>query len=145
MNFIDEICSKRPKRNYQTNKINYNHVDEIWSIDLADMVDYKISNNKGFRYIFVIFDNFSKYVWTIPLKSKYSKTITDEFAIILSTSKRKPLKLGLDRGSGWCNSVFQNFLKVKNFHHYSIYTDKGPAICERAIRTIRNLLKRPVF
>ena len=44
--FIDENFSKPPKRNYETNKIVYNHIDEIWSVDLADMIDYKISNNK---------------------------------------------------------------------------------------------------
>ena len=44
--FIDEIFSKSPMRNYPTIKIIYNHVDEIWSFDLADMIDYKISNNK---------------------------------------------------------------------------------------------------
>ena len=33
-------------KNYETNKIVYNHIDEIWSIDLADMIDYKTSNNK---------------------------------------------------------------------------------------------------
>ena len=59
--FIDEIYSKPPKGNYPTKKIIYEHIDEIWSIDLADMVNYKISNNKGLRYIFVIFVNFSKY------------------------------------------------------------------------------------
>ena len=32
------------------------------SFDLADFLDYKTSNNKGFRYIFIIIDNFSKYV-----------------------------------------------------------------------------------
>ena len=50
--FIDEIYSQPPRKNYPTNKIVYNNIDEIWSIDLADMVDYKISNNKGFSYIF---------------------------------------------------------------------------------------------
>ena len=44
--FIDEIYSKAPKKNYPTNKILYNHIDEIWTVDLADMNDYKISNNK---------------------------------------------------------------------------------------------------
>ena len=44
--FIDEIYSKPPKNNYETNKIVYNYIDEIWSIDLADMIDYKTSNNK---------------------------------------------------------------------------------------------------
>ena len=66
--FIDEIYSKPSKKNYPTNKIVYNHIDEIWSTDLADFSDYKISNNKGFRYIFVNIDNFSKYLWAIPLK-----------------------------------------------------------------------------
>ena len=47
-NFIDELYSKPPKKNFPTNKIIYNHIDEIWSIDLAHMVDYKTSKNKGF-------------------------------------------------------------------------------------------------
>ena len=143
--FIDEIYSKAPKKNYPTNKIIYNHIDEIWSIDLADMIDYKISNNKGFRYIFIVIDNFSKYLWAIPLKNKYSQTIANEFSNILSTSKRKPNKLESDRGTEIYNSIFQNFLKSKSIHHYSRYTDKGPSIAERVIRTIRNLLKKPVF
>ena len=132
-------------RNYPTNKIIYNHIDEIWTIDLADMIDYKNSNNKGFRYIFVIIDTDSKYLWAIPLKNKNSKTITDEFSIVLSKSKRRPLILKSDRGSEWYNSIFQNFLKNENIHHYSRFTDKGPSIAERVIRTIRNLLKKPVF
>ena len=143
--FIDEIYSKPPLRNYPTNKIIYNHLDEIWSIDLADFSDYKISNNKGFRYIFIIIDNFSKYLWAIPLKNKNSQTITNEFPNILSTSKRKPLKIESDRGTEFYNSIFQNFLKNKNIKHYSRYTDKGPSIAERVIRTVRNLLKKPVF
>ena len=143
--FIDEIYSKPPKKNYPTNKIVYNHVDEIWSIDLADFSDYKTSNNKGFRYIIVVIDNYSKYLWCIPLKNKYSQTITEEFSNIITKSKRKPLKIESDRGKEWYNSIFQSLLKSKNIHHYSRYTDKGPSVCERVIRTIRNLLKKPVF
>ena len=46
--FIDEIYSTPLRKSYPTNKIFYNHIDEIWSIDLADMIDYKISNNKTY-------------------------------------------------------------------------------------------------
>ena len=143
--FIDEIYSTPPRKNFPTNKIVYNHVDEIWSIDLADFSDYKTSNNKGFRYIFIVIDNFSKYLWAIPLKNKNSQTITNEFSKILTTSKRKPLKIESDRGTEFYNSIFQNFLNSKNIQHYSRFTDKGPSIAERVIRTIRNLLKKPVF
>ena len=47
--FIDKIYSKFLKKHYETNKIVYNYIDETWPIDLADMIDYNFSNNKGFR------------------------------------------------------------------------------------------------
>ena len=82
--FIDEVYSKPLRRNSPTNKIVFNHLDEIWSIDLADCSDYKISKIKRYRYRFNIIDKFSKYVGAIPLKNKNSKTITDEFSNILT-------------------------------------------------------------
>ena len=89
---------------------------------------------------------------TIFLKSsgqyhlkKYCQTITNEFSNILTKSKRKPLKIETDRGSEFYKNIFQNFLKSKSIHHYSRYTDKGLSIAERVIRTIRNLLKKPIF
>ena len=36
-------------------------------------------------------------------------------------------------------------MKSKIIQHFSRYTDKGPSIAEIVIRTIRNLLKKPVF
>ena len=143
--FIDEVYSTPLKKNFPTNKVVYNHIDEIWSIDLADRIDYKTSNNKGYRYIFIVIDNFSKYLWAIPLKNKYGQTITNEFSNILSTSKRSPAKLESDRGLEFYNSIFQKFLKSKNIHHYSRFTERGPSLAERVIRTERNLLKKPVF
>ena len=139
--FIDEIYSIPPKKIYPNNKTVHNHIDEIWSIDLTDMIDYKTSNNKGFGYIFIIIDNYSKCLWAIPLKNKYSQFIANDFSNILTTSKRKPLKIESDRGAEFYKSIFQNFLKIKKIHHYSRFTDKGPSIAERVIRTIRNLLK----
>ena len=133
------------KETTQLTKLIYNHIDEIWSIDLADLIDYKISNNKRYRYIFIIIDNLSKYLWGIALNNKNSQIITNEFSNLLTTSKRKPLKIESDRGAEFYNSIFQNFLKSKGIHHYSRYTDKGPSIDERVSRTIQNLSKKPVF
>ena len=105
------------------------------------MVDYKIPNNKRFRSIFVIIDNFSKYTWCIPLKNKHGETVTKEFSNILSTSKRRPLNIESDRGTELSKNIFQIFLKTRNIHHYSRFTDKRPSIAEKIIRTVRNLLK----
>ena len=143
--FIDEICSTPLRKIYPSNKIICNHVDDIWLIDLVDMIDYKTSNNKDFRYIFIIIDNYSKYLGALPLKNKKSQTIANEFLNILTTSKRKPLKMESDRGAEFYNSILHNFLKLKNIYHYSRFTDKSPSIAEHVIRTERNLLKKPVI
>ena len=143
--FINEIYPSPPKKNFPTKKLNYDHIDKIWSIDFADMVDSKISNNKGFRYIIVINNNFSKSLCAIPLKNKFSQTITNEFSIILKTSKRKPLKIESDSGTEFYNSTFQNFFKTKNIQHFSRFTEKSPLIVERVIRTVRSLIKKPLF
>ena len=88
--FINEICSKPPKRNYATNKTDVYFIDEIWGSDILDLKGYGPENNRGYRYILVIIDNFSKYDWTIPLKNKNAQTIKDSFENILISSKRKP-------------------------------------------------------
>ena len=101
------------------------------------MIEYKSLNTKGIRYTFIIFDIFSKYLWCVPLKNKKSKTITQEISIFVTSSKREPLKIESDKGPESYNGIFQNFLKTENFEHYSRYIKKH--------RTIRNLLKKPVF
>ena len=40
--FFDEIYSKPPLKTIPSNKTLFNHIDEIWSIDLADFAEYKI-------------------------------------------------------------------------------------------------------
>ena len=120
-------------------------MDEIWSIDLADKIEYKTSNHKGYWCILIIIDNFSQFVWAISLMNKNSKTKTDEFSNNLSSSKRRAIKLESDRGSEGHSSFFQNFLQTKNVQHYSRITDKEPSIAKRVFRTIRNFLKKAVF
>ena len=55
-------------------------IDDTWSSDLLDMTEYSPKNQKGDRYILVNIDNFSKFVWTIPLKNKYAQSILDAFS-----------------------------------------------------------------
>ena len=81
----------------------------------------------------------------MPIKTKNCQTIRKEFSNIIIISKRSPLKLESDREGEWYNSIFPNFLKSKKIQHFSRFTDKGPSVCERVIKTVRNLVKKPVF
>ena len=109
------------------------------------MNDYGIKNNKGYRYILVVVDNFSKFGWTIPLKNKYAQSITDAFSQIIKTSRRKPNLLETDDGKEYVNKNFSEFLNNQNIKRYSTNTALGAVFDERFNRTLRNLLKKPVF
>ena len=43
--FINEIYSKPPKKNYDTNKTDVYHIDDIWSLAILDLKDYRPENN----------------------------------------------------------------------------------------------------
>ena len=143
--FINEIYSKPPKKNYVTNKTDVYHIDDIWSLDILDLKDYGPENNRNYRYVFVIIDNFSKFGWTVPLKNKNAQTIKNSFEIILTSSKRKPNLVESDRGKEFYNNIFQDFLNKNNIRLYSRNSSYGAVFAERFNRTIRDLLKKIVF
>ena len=58
--FIDEIYDRPPKKVYSTNKTIVKSIDDTWSADLLEIIDYSEKNNGGYRYIFIVIDNFSK-------------------------------------------------------------------------------------
>ena len=143
--FINEIYSKPPKKYYPTNKTDVYHIDNIWSLDILDLEDYGPENNRGYRYVLVILHNFSKFGWTVALKNKNAQTIKDSFENILISSKRRPNLLESDRGKEFYNNMFQDFLNKNNIKLYSRKSSYGAVFAERFDRTIRDLLKKPVF
>ena len=143
--FINEIYSKPPRKNYATNKTDVYHIDDIWSLDILDLEDYGTENNRGYRYVLVTIDNFSKYGWTVPIKNKNAQTIKDSFENMLISSKRKPNLIETDRGKEFYNNIFQDFLIKNNIKLYSRNSSYGAVFAERFNRTIRDLLKKIVF
>ena len=143
--FINEIYSKPPKKNYITNKTIVYYIDAIWSLDILDLKDYGPKNNRGYRYVLVTIDNFSKFGWTIPLKNKNAQTIKDSFENILIKSKRSPNLIETDRGKEFYNNIFQDFLNKNDIKLYFRNISLGAVFAERFNRTIRDLLKKIVF
>ena len=59
--FINEIYSEPPKKKYPTNKTNVYHIDDMWSLDTLDLKDNGPENIRGYRYVLVVVDNFTKF------------------------------------------------------------------------------------
>ena len=60
---------KPVRKHFKKRRVISKHVDDIWAADLVDMQYYSRSN-KGFKYILMVINVFSKYGWAIPLKNK---------------------------------------------------------------------------
>ena len=109
------------------------------------MKDYGPENKRGYRYVLLIIDNFSKFGFTSPLKNKKAQTIKDSFESILISSKRSPNLLETDRGKEFYNNIFSlDFLNKNIIKLYSRNTSVGAVFAERFNRTIRDLPKKPV-
>ena len=69
----------------------------------------------------------------------------DSFENILISSKRSPNLFETDRGKEIYNTIFQEFLIKNNTKLYFRKISLGVVFAEKFNRTIRDLLKRPVF
>ena len=143
--FINEIYSKGPRKYYPTNKTDDYHIDDVWSLDILDLKEYGPEINRGYRYVLVVIDNFSKFGWTYPIKNTNAQTIKDSIENILISSKRQPNLIESDRGKEFYNKIFQDFLNKNNIKLYSRNSSYGAVFVEIFNRTIRDLLKKIVF
>ena len=110
-----------------------------------DFEDYTPESNRGYRYVLVVTDNFSKFGWTDALRNKNAQTIKDSFENINIISKRSPNLIESDRGKEVHKNSFQNFLNHKNIKLCSRNNALGVVYAQKFNRAFRDLLKRPAF
>ena len=94
--------------------------------------------NKGFRFLLCVIDIYSKYSRVIPFKDKKCITITNAFQSILKESNRKPNKIWVDKGSGFCNRSVKSWSEKNDIEMYSTHNEEKSVIAERSLRTLRN-------
>ena len=60
---------KQKRKRFPRRKVFVSNVDSIWTADLLD--NHKFARvNKGYKFILVVLDVFSRYAWTRPLNNK---------------------------------------------------------------------------
>lgn len=126
------------RRNFSRRRTIIKGFDDLWQSDLAQM-DLYAKSNRNFKFILVVIDCFSKYVWTKPLKSKTSEEVMKAFEDILNEG-RVPRNLQTDQGKEYFNVNFKKLMQKYNINHYNTYSHKKAAIAERVIRTLKERL-----
>ena len=95
--------------------------------------------NKGYKYILTVYDNFSKFAWAIPTKNKSAISLKEAFTELFSRG-RKPTKLWFDKESGIYSKDFREFLNKNEVKLYSTESDLKAVFVERFNRTLENKL-----
>ncbi|XP_049826256.1 intermembrane lipid transfer protein vps13F-like [Aethina tumida] len=128
----------RPMRiNFPRRQTVVKGLDDLWQSDLG-ILDKYAKYNRNYKYILVVIDCFSKYLWVEPLKSKTGTEVAKAFAKILTD--RRPKNLQTDQGTEYFNSSFERLMKQHNINHYNTFISKKAAMAERVIRTIKEKL-----
>ena len=92
--------------------------------------------NKGYRYLLMVLDVFSKYGWIVPLKDKKGETITEAFKLIFKEG-RKPQYLWVDKGKEFYNKHLKELLDKNEITLYSTKKEEKSSVCARWNRTIK--------
>ena len=117
----DEL-HKPIKRNFTRRRVIANHIDEIWCSDLVEMQQFS-KWNKGYRYLLMVLDVFSKYGWIVPLKDKKGETVAEAFKKIFKEG-RKPQYLWTDKGKEYYNKhVEASKKKNEGVVYFNLYGD----------------------
>ena len=117
-------------------------MDDIWSADVVDM-RWSSREKKGFKYLLnVIGVSTNTDAWSIPIKDKTGKSITDAFQKIVKTSERRPKKLWVDQGTEFYNRVFWRKLEENDVEMYSVYNEGKAVVVERFNRTMKERMWR---
>ena len=135
---LSEELHKTKRKNFPRRKIIVNHIDEIFAADLVEMQKFA-KLNKGYRYLLMCTDIFSKYSWVIPLKDKKGFNVKNALEKIFI--QRSPKSLWTDRGKEFYNKQVQDLLNENNIKLYSTNNSEiKSSIADRFNRTFKNMM-----
>ena len=92
--------------------------------------------NKGYRYLLIVLDLFSKNGWIVPLKDTKGETVTEAFKTIFNED-RKPQYLWTYKGKEYYNQNLKELLEKNDITLYSTEHEEKSSVCARWNRTIK--------
>ena len=138
-NELADELHKPIRRKFQKRKVFAKTIDDIWSADLIEMIPLA-KFNKGYKYLLMIIDVFSKYGWIIPVKTKTGAAVSAAFQEVFKTAGRVPSKLWVDKGREFYNKTLQDLLNKKGISIYSTENEEKSSVVERWNRTIKRYM-----
>ena len=136
----DYAVHREERGKFKRRRVIAPFVDYQWDVDTANMEYYKKLND-GYAYFLLAIDILSKFVWTVPLRTKTGKEMTRAFEHIFKQG-RTPTRVRSDKGTEFANKDVKQLLKVRNVGYFVTQNIVKASFAERAIKTIKSRLVR---
>ncbi|RXG73158.1 Pro-Pol polyprotein [Armadillidium vulgare] len=122
-----------------TLKINTRFPFELVAVDLLQLP----KSSKGNSYVFILIDHYSKWIATVPLKSKHTSIVTAALRTILPYLPLIPSRLLSDNAREFRGPEFEELLILHNIKHIytTPYNPASNGITERVNRTLIQYLR----
>lgn len=82
----------------------------------ADHLTALATTPKGYKYILVVVDAFSKFTWLFPVKTTNTKEVLEKLQII-ATTFGYPRRIITDRGTAFTSAEFQSFCEENGIEY----------------------------
>ena len=139
---LDDVKKYLDKQSFRQTQFTYKKFNSYISpgpmfefeMDLVDFTN-KAKENDGFRHGLVAIDNFTKFAWVVPMKSRDAKSCVEAFKEVIEKMGKTPKQMYSDEEGAFYDKEFVRFLNEKKIKH--ITSVAGAHIVERFNRTLK--------
>jgi transposase InsO family protein len=133
--------TRAARRKIKRNTVIVVGLDAQWDADLADMANVS-KENDGIRFLLVMIDIFSRFLWVRPLKSKKGEDVAEAIRDIFSEG-RQPKIVRTDKGQEFRAKVVQAMFQEAGVRHRVTQNQEIKAnYAERVIKTLKSRIFR---
>ena len=132
---------------YKRLKVEVGKRNEQWQMDLMDMTFMECYNSRV-KYLLIVIDVFSRFVWVKKLRNKNSNHVKNKFEEIINEENVLPNVIHSDKGGEFSEikkkSKNGSFGKIIKYHSNENYEMKSVMV-ERFIRTLRMMISNVLY
>ena len=128
-------------RRFKRSRVMVVGLADQYDADLMDMSSSQ-QDNDGYRYVLVMIDVFSRYLWMEPLRTKTAQEVCKAFDKMFMGGAPPPRRMRTDRGREFVNKETQHYFKNKNIHLFFTGNEIKAGYAERVIKTMKKKIFR---
>ena len=129
----------QPRNNFLRSRVFSAGLNYMFDADLMNLYQFG-RYNRGFKYVLLVIDVFSRYVMTRAVKSKGHIDVVPAMESILEERTCKLMRT--DAGGEFTSHAIKQLYKKYKIKHYLAYNDGKASFAERSIKSIKNKVIR---